>query len=238
MKLNAGVRRTEHRPRRRTVSAGLALSVVWLLAAGAMQAQAPVARPVTPPSQAPVPAPVPVAAPVRPQAQAPAPAVEAGMDYVIGATDVLTIVIWDEKETTSDVTVRPDGKITLPLINDFVAAGLTPTQLRLRITDLEKRFIRMPVVTVIVKQINNNRAFITGQVRTPGPYVLSGPTTVLQLLALAGGFAEFADREHIPITRIEQGVQKAFTFNYDRAIKRQDLSQNIILKAGDTVVVP
>ena len=218
--------------------AGLALSVVWLLAAGAMQAQAPVARPVTPPSQAPVPAPVPVAAPVRPQAQAPAPAVEAGMDYVIGATDVLTIVIWDEKETTSDVTVRPDGKITLPLINDFVAAGLTPTQLRLRITDLEKRFIRMPVVTVIVKQINNNRAFITGQVRTPGPYVLSGPTTVLQLLALAGGFAEFADREHILITRIEQGVQKSFTFNYDRAIKRQDLSQNIILKAGDTVVVP
>ena len=234
MKLNASACRTGHRSRRRAAAAALALSVVWLLAAGAMQAQAPVARPVTPPSQAPVP--VPAAAPVHPQA--PAPAVEAGMDYAIGPTDVLTIVIWDEKETTTDVTVRPDGKITLPLINDFVAAGLTPTELRLRITDLEKRFIKVPVVTVIVKQVNNNRAFITGQVRTPGSYVLSGQTTVLQLLALAGGFAEFADREHILITRIEQGVQKSFTFNYDRAIKRQDLSQNIILKAGDTVVVP
>jgi polysaccharide export outer membrane protein len=238
MKLNASARRTGHRSRRGAAAAALALSVVWLLAAGAMQAQTPVARPVGPSSQAPVAVPAPAAAPVQPQAQAPAPAVEAGMDYAIGPTDVLTIVIWDEKETTTDVTVRPDGKITLPLINDFVAAGLTPTELRLRITDLEKRFIKVPVVTVIVKQVNNNRAFITGQVRTPGPYVLSGPTTVLQLLALAGGFAEFADREHILITRIEQGVQKAFTFNYDRAIKRQDLSQNIILKAGDTVVVP
>jgi len=229
MQLNAGARRTEHRPRRRTAAAALALAVVWLVAVGAMQAQATIATPVTPPRQAAVPAAAAATATAAPMADA---------DYVIGPTDVLTIVIHDDKEITSEVTVRPDGKITLPLVNDVVAAGLTPTQLRLRITDLEKRFIKVPVVTVIVKQVNNNRAFITGQVTRPGPYVLAGPMTVMHLLAMAGGFTEFADRGHVLIMRFENGVQRSFTFNYDRVLKQQDLSQNIMLKAGDTVVVP
>lgn len=229
MTRNASARRTGYRPRRRTVAAGLALSVVWLLAAGAMQAQAPVARPATPQTQTPVPTAAPAPAPTAPVADE---------DYVIGPTDVLTIVIWEEKDLSSEVVVRPDGKISLPLINDVVAAGLTPEQLRRQLTECVKRFVKDPVVTVVVKQVNNNRAFITGQVTRPGPYVLSGPMTVMHLLAMAGGFTEFADRGHVLIMRFENGVQRSFTFNYDRVLKRQDLGQNILLKAGDTVVVP
>lgn len=232
MTQHASRRDAIHRPSRHTLAACLTLGLVGLAAAGATQAQAPVARPASPPAPAPMAAAAATPAPAQALDRQPDP------DYLIGPTDVLSIVIHDDKEIPSDVTVRPDGKITLPLINDVIAAGLTPAQLRVRITELEKRFIKVPVVTVIVKQVNNNRAFITGQVRTPGSYVLPGPTTVLQLLAMAGGFAEFADREHILIARVEQGVQTSFTFNYDRALKKQDLSQNILLKPGDTVVVP
>jgi polysaccharide export outer membrane protein len=159
-------------------------------------------------------------------------------DYVIGPTDVLGIVFWGDRDLTSDVTVRPDGKISLPLLNDVVAAGSTPDQLRLRLTEEAKRYVQAPVVTVVVRQVNNNRAFITGQIAHPGPYVLAGPTTVLQLIATAGGFTEFADRKHVLITRIQNGNQVSFAFSYDDVIKRRALGQNILLKAGDTVVVP
>jgi len=177
---------------------------------------------------------------VAPPATGPAAAtIEVSPDYVIGPTDVLNIVFWGDRDLSSEATVRPDGKITLPLLNDVVAAGQTPEQLRRRLADAAKRFLKEPpVVTVVVRQVNNNRAFITGQVSNPGPYVLSGPTTVLQLIAMAGGFTEFADKKHILITRIESGAQRAYTFNYDDVVKRRDLSQNLILKAGDTVVVP
>ena len=164
--------------------------------------------------------------------------VEVAPDYVIGPTDVLSIVFWGDRDLSSEVAVRPDGKISLPLLNDVVAAGQTPEQLRQRLTEAAKRFVQTPVVTVVVRQVNNNRAFITGQIAHPGPYVLSGPTTVLQLIAMAGGFTEFADRKHVLITRIENGTQRAYSFNYDDVVKRRDLSQNLILKAGDTVVVP
>lgn len=173
------------------------------------------------------------------QAIASAPAAPTpGEDYRLGPTDVLSVVFWGEKELSSEVTIRPDGKITLPLINDVEAAGLTTEQLRRRLTELGKRFVGDPVVTVVVKQVNNNRAFVTGQVIRPGPYVLSGPTTVLQVIAMAGGFTEFADRKHVLITRIESGRQLAFEFNYDEVVKKRDLSQNLILKPGDTIVVP
>lgn len=178
----------------------------------------------------------PVAPPVG-SAAAPA-TIEVSPDYVIGPTDVLSVVFWGDRDLSTDVTVRPDGKISLPLLNDVVAAGQTPEQLRRRLADAAKRYVQNPVVTVVVRQVNNNRAFITGQVSNPGPYVLSGPTTVLQLIAMAGGFTEFADKKHVLITRVEGSAQRAFTFNYDDVVKRRDLSQNLILKAGDTVVVP
>src|SRR5512142_3394910 len=102
-------------------------------------------------------------------------------DYVIGAEDVLAIVYWRDKDMSGDVAVRPDGKISLPLLNDIQAAGLTPTQLRDRLTDVSKKYLEDPGVTVVVKQMNSRRVFITGEVNKPGPYPLGGPTTVLQL---------------------------------------------------------
>jgi polysaccharide export outer membrane protein len=231
MTLNANLHTPVHRAWRRTIVAGLTLCAVCLLASGAMQAQAPVARPVTQPGVASARTATPAPAP-------PAASSAAGEDYLIGPTDVLTVFVWGEKELTLDVVVRPDGKISLPLVNDVVAAGFTPELLRRQIAERMKRFVQAPEVTVVVKQVNNNRAFITGQVLRPGPYVLSGPTTVMQLLALAGGFSEFADRKHVVIMRLENGGQRSMTFNYDDIIRKQDLSQNIVLKAGDTVVVP
>lgn len=213
------------RPGPRGAVCFLGLGLVWFVAVGSAQAPQ-----VGKSSQT-----LTVASP--PSTPAPA-SVDVAADYVLGPTDVLSVVFWGEKELTSEVTVRPDGKISLPLLNDVVAAGLTPEQLRRHLTDRAKRFLETPVVTVVVRQVNNNRVFVTGQVLRSGPYVLSGPTTVLQIVAMAGGFTEFADRKHILITRIANGVQRAFTFNYDEVVKRQDLSQNLILKPGDTVVVP
>src|SRR5258706_2940914 len=116
-----------------------------------------------------------------------APVVPAGVptppDYVIGPDDVLTIVFWREKDMSSDVGVRPDGKISLPLINDVQASGLTPEQLRISVTEAAGKFVEDPSVTVVVKAINSRKVFITGQVGKPGPYALGGPPTVLQLIA-------------------------------------------------------
>jgi polysaccharide export outer membrane protein len=158
--------------------------------------------------------------------------------YVIGAEDVLAVVFWREKDLSSDVAVRPDGKITLPLINDIDAAGLTPEQLRDRVNKMAVQFVEDPNVTVVVKAINSRKVYITGQVPKPGAYPLGGPTTVLQLIAMAGGVAEYAESENISIMRTENGRPQAIPFNYKDVAKRKNLSQNIELRPGDTVVVP
>ena len=118
-------------------------------------------------------------------------AIVAPSGYVIGPDDVLTVIVWREKEMSGEAVVRPDGKISLPLINDIQAMGLTPDQLRATVTDAAKRFVEEPTVTVVVKQINSRKVFITGQVGKPGAYPLNGSTTVLQLIAMAGGVAEY-----------------------------------------------
>ena len=159
-------------------------------------------------------------------------------DYVIGPDDVLTIVFWREKDLSGDVAVRPDGRISLPLLNDIDAAGLTPEQLRLRVTEAAEKLLETPTVTVVVKQINSRKVFITGQVGKPGPYPLSGPTTVVQLITMAGGVLEYADDKNISILRSEGGKQISLRFNYDEVKKRKKLEQNILLKPGDTVIVP
>jgi polysaccharide export outer membrane protein len=167
------------------------------------------------------------------------PATEAPpADYLIGPEDVLTIVFWREKDLTGDVSVRPDGRISLPLINDIQAAGLTPEQLRVRITEAAGRYIETPTVTVVVKQINSRKVFITGQVAKQGVYPLTGPMTVVQLLTLAGGILEYADEKNISIVRAENGRAVSFRFNYDEVKKRKNLGQNIELKPGDQVIVP
>jgi polysaccharide export outer membrane protein len=159
--------------------------------------------------------------------------------YVIGADDVLSVLFWREKEMSADVAVRPDGKITLPLLNDIDAAGLTPEQLREKVTAAAGQYVEDPSVSVVVKAINSRKVFITGQVPKPGAYPLVGPTTVLQLIAIAGGVAEYSDSENILIMRTVNGKPTALRFNYkDVAKRKKNLAQNIALEPGDTIVVP
>ena len=175
-------------------------------------------------------------------ARAAAPALPSGVaqppGYVIGPEDTLAVVYWREKDLSADVVVRPDGMISLPLLNDINAAGLTPEQLRLAITQGAAKFVEEPTVSVVVKSINSRKVFITGQVSKPGPYPLGGSTTVLQLIATAGGVAEYADKSKIVVLRSEGGKQSTFSFNYEEVMKRKNLGQNIELKPGDTVIVP
>ncbi len=170
------------------------------------------------------------------------PAVAGGItppaDYVIGPDDLLTVVFWRDKDMSTDVTVRPDGQITLQLLNDIQASGLTPEQLRQRVMKAAAKFMEDPNVTVTVKTINSRKVFVTGAVSKPGSYPLMGPTTVMQLLAMAGGIQEFADSKNITILRTENGRQLALRFNYNDVAKRKTLQQNIELKPGDTIIVP
>jgi polysaccharide biosynthesis/export protein len=177
-----------------------------------------------------------------PSVAAPAPAAPAGVavpsGYVIGPDDVLMVLFWREKDMSLEVTVRPDGRITLPLLNDVQAAGLTPEELRAQVMKASAKYVEDPNVTVLVKTINSRKVFITGMVAKPGPYPLSGPTTVMQLLSMAGGIQEFADSKNIIVMRTENGRPMAYRFNYTEVVKRRNLRQNIELKPGDTVIVP
>src|SRR5262245_36712469 len=184
-------------------------------------------------------APTPAVKPATPPAAAVAPAgITPPEDYVIGPEDQLTIMFWREKDMSADVIVRPDGKITLPLLNEVVASGLTPEQLRVRLTDEAKRYVEEPNATVVVRQINSRKVFITGQVGKGGPYPLSSSMTVLQLISKAGGLNEYAKASKISIMRTENGKQLRFPFNYKDVIEGKNLKQNIDLKPGDTVIVP
>ncbi len=175
------------------------------------------------------------AAPVVPVVPA-GPALPHG--YVIGADDVLSIVYWREKDMSAEVTVRPDGKVALPLLNDLQAAGLTPDDFRDLVVAAARKYIEEPNPTIMVKTINSRRVFITGQVEKPGPYPLNNPATVLQLISMAGGLKEFAKGKNISVLRTEDGRQVVHQFNYQDALNRKNLEQNIELLPGDTVLVP
>lgn len=160
-------------------------------------------------------------------------------DYTIGPEDVLGVVFWRDTELSAEAVVRPDGKVTLPLLNDIPAAGLTPEELRAKIIDQASRFLAEPNATVVVKQMNSRKVFITGEVEKPGAYPLNAPMRVLQLIALAGGLKEFAKRDQIFIVRFDRGQQVAYPFHYQSVLlDRRRLGQNIELKPGDTIVVP
>ena len=158
--------------------------------------------------------------------------------YVIGPDDVLSVLYWKNNDLSAEVSVRPDGRITLPLLNDVAAAGLTPEQLREQLTTAAAKYVEDPSITVAVKAINSRKVFITGNVAKSGSYPLSAPTTVMQLIAMAGGVQEFADSKNILVMRTENGRQVAYPFNYKDVLKRRNLRQNIELKPGDVVVVP
>ncbi|MBI1737742.1 MAG: polysaccharide biosynthesis/export family protein [Acidobacteria bacterium] len=158
--------------------------------------------------------------------------------YEIGAEDQLNISVWNEPNVTRIVPVRPDGKISLPLINDVQAAGLTPMQLAMSISEKLKKFIADPQVTVIVMAINSRRYYIVGEMTRAGAFPLMPNMTVLQALSSAGGFSQFANLKAIYVLRIVEGKSVKFPFNYKQVIKGNHPEQNIVLKPGDTIVVP
>jgi polysaccharide export outer membrane protein len=158
--------------------------------------------------------------------------------YVIGPEDILYIHVWREEALSRSVPVRMDGNISLPLIHEIKAAGITPLQLKKILTEKLKEFIEDPNVSVTVTEANSFKVYVSGQVRTPGVYRLRSETTLLQIIPMAGGFTDWANQKKILIIRKENGKEKRITINYRRIIDGKDLDSNIILKSGDTVIVP
>jgi polysaccharide biosynthesis/export protein len=158
--------------------------------------------------------------------------------YVIGAQDVLIINVWHEPEVSATLTVRPDGKISLPLANDIQAAGLSPTDLGKSITEKLKVYINNPQVTVVVSAINSQRFYVVGEISKPGAFPLLPNTTVLQALSSAGSFSQFAQIGKIYVLRSEGNHSVKLPFNYKEVVKGRSSGQNIILKSGDTIVIP
>jgi polysaccharide export outer membrane protein len=154
--------------------------------------------------------------------------------YVIGPEDVVNVKVWREADLSGDHMVRPDGRISLPLVSDVEAAGHTPEQLAKMIADGLSKYMNQPEVSVAVRAINSKFYFIQGEVLKPGKYPLLIPTTVLQALVNAGGFQEFANRKKIVVMRGE----KRHKFNYKDVIKGKNLDQNIELMNGDLIIVP
>lgn len=165
------------------------------------------------------------------------PPTDTPSDYLIGADDVLRITVWHEPDLTETLPVRPDGKISMPLLNDVQAAGLSPLQLRDSLTEKLKKYISDPRVTVVVTAMNSRRIFVSGEVVHSGPMALLPHMTILQALSQAG-FTQFANLKNIYLLRTENGEQKKYPFNYKDVIKGNHPEQNFALKPGDTVVVP
>lgn len=205
-----------------SVMVGLALAAAVSAQESAQTKQAEPAKQDAKP-QAPATAAKPVAATTDP-------------NYQIGADDVLDVNVWNEPQISRSVPVRPDGRISLPLLDDIQAAGLTPTQLGNHITEALKKTMRDPQVTVIVTAVNSRRYYVTGEVQRAGTYPLIPDMTALQALASAGGFTVFANRSKIYILRTENGKQQRIPFDYDKVVKGK--SQDVPLKAGDTIVIP
>ena len=159
--------------------------------------------------------------------------------FVIGNDDVLAINVWKEEALTKQVPVRSDGKISLPLIGDVQAAGRTPPELEQDITDKLKNYISDPQVVVIVQEIHSLKFNILGQVAKPGSYPLTTGTTVVDAIALAGGFRDFAKKKDVYVLRqAPAGAENRYRFNYQEFIKGKNTKQNIMLKPHDTIVVP
>ena len=159
------------------------------------------------------------------------------VEYVIGPEDVLDISVWKNPELSREVPVRPDGKVSLPLIHDIQAAGLTPSQLRDELAKRLAEFVPSPEVSVIVQEVQSLKVAVVGAVKTPGRFMLKSPATVLECLALAQGFTEFANRERIVVLRQNGGTTQRIPFNY-RKIADSDDQENFFVRPGDIIVVP
>lgn len=172
-------------------------------------------------------------------ARAPAPQVSAiDADYRIGPQDILRIDVWKEPEVSRAIPVRPDGKISLPLLNDVQAAGLTPVQLSEVIGDGLKKYMNNPQVTVTVSEINSRRIYVTGEVTRAGAFPLLPKMTVLQALSSSGGFTQFAKVKSIYVLRTVDSEQRKLPFNYKDVVTGKKNEQNVLLQPGDVIVVP
>lgn len=158
--------------------------------------------------------------------------------YIIGEQDTLNITVWKEKEISGSVVVRPDGKITVPLVGEISVVGMTPAQLQILLADKLKPFVTIPQVTVAVVDIRSRKVYLIGHAAREGPFMINSSTTVLQVIAEAGGLRDFAKRKKIYILRQQGNEQVRFSFNYDDVIKGKNTGQNILLQPGDTIVVP
>jgi len=159
-------------------------------------------------------------------------------DFVIGESDVLNINVWKEPEISQSVVVRPDGKISLPLVGEVFVSGLTPVQTQTLLRNKLQSILTNPQVTVTVTEIRSRVVFITGEVSRPGTYPLLVPSTILQVITNAGGLGQFANKKGIFVLRTVDGKQQRISFNYSQVIKGEKPEQNILLHPGDTVVVP
>jgi polysaccharide export outer membrane protein len=214
------------------------LSACAAILAGALLSPAAAQSPTTstPPAPAtskpPAPAPAAAAVPLPPVVGVVPPP-----GYVIGPEDLLSVIFWREKDLSGDVIVRPDGKISLPLLNDVQAAGYTPEQLAALVADSAAKFVADPLATVIVKQINSRKVYVLGAVGKQGPVLLTGEMDVLQLIGQVGGLQDYADSKKVIIVRKENGRERRIRFNYDEVIAGKKTEQNIKLQPGDTVLV-
>ena len=168
-------------------------------------------------------------------AETPAPA--AFEEYSLGVEDKLSISVWKELDMTKTVAIRPDGKITFPLVGDVQAAGRTARQLTDDLTKLLGRFIKEPVVTVVVEEINNFKVFVLGEVATQGVLSLRRRTRLLEAIALAGGLSKFADKSDILLMRFEDGQETRTKIDYRKVVSGERPEFNVYLKPGDTIIV-
>jgi polysaccharide biosynthesis/export protein len=159
-------------------------------------------------------------------------------DYVIGEEDMLTVSIWKERDLTGAVVVRPDGRITVPLVGEVKVVGLTPLQLETQLEEKLKPFITVPKVSVAVNQINSRKVYLIGQVMREGAFPINSSMTVLQVLAGAGGLRDFAKKKKIYVLRKHGDEEIRFPFDYDAAIRGRNREENIHVEPGDTIVVP
>ena len=156
--------------------------------------------------------------------------------YIIGPEDVLLIEVWREKPLSLNVPVRLDGKISLPLVQDVQAAGLTPLQLQEAIAEKLKEYVDSPNVSVIVMEANSFKVYVSGQVRTPGVFRLRTQTSLLQIIPMAGGFTDWANQKKLLIIRKEEGKEARITANYKKMVNGKE--PPLFLKSGDTIIVP
>ena len=157
--------------------------------------------------------------------------------YIIGADDLLSVRFWADTQLSADVVVRPDGKISVPLLDDVQAAGLTPEELNATLEKAASKYIAEPDVTVIVREVRSRKVYVLGQVARPNQVPLNTDMNVLQVLTAVGGLLEYADKDNIVIIRTENGRERRFKFNYNDVVRGKNVQQNILLQPGDTVVV-